>query len=161
VRQIDDHVLDRLPEARRPTRWGAFVEAARSQPEPWFSVTWEDPAALFHLPLAADVAAALVPFLALGDGGLLAWWMRGDETWVVHLGSYGERTVIARDFDTFLGRLCGRTTGLPHLDELPPPEEVPVPPPAFQVAGVSPLPAEAPEEQGRLDQAFAAWVEPS
>jgi hypothetical protein len=158
MRSIDDvSVTAALPPDRVPARWEAFVAAARAQPEPWFAIQHADPGSLHHLPMRAEVRDTVVPFLGLGDGGIVALWLRADDAPVVFIGSDGEREGVAPDFDSFLARLAGRCTGLPHLDELPPPDEVPEPPPAFAVTGVAAASAADPVEKAALDAAFAAY----
>jgi hypothetical protein len=58
-----------------------------------------------------------VPFLVFGDGGLLALWQGA----IVHLGSEGERRVVAASMRDLCARIAKCATGVPELDEAEPP----------------------------------------
>jgi hypothetical protein len=81
-------------------------------------------ARLKHYELDVDAEQHLVPFVALGDGGILAFWFHSPSVPVVFLGGEGEKRVIAIDFEQFVKAASQRKTGLWYLDEADPPVEL-------------------------------------
>jgi hypothetical protein len=76
----------------------------------------KDARALTHEALAPS----LVPFVVLGDGGVVAlWYTNAAEPPVVWVSSDGEHRVVARDVADFVARLGARKTNVPELDEDP------------------------------------------
>jgi len=52
----------------------------------------------------ADLGSFAVPFLRRSDGGLVAFWYRGEPPCIVYIGAHGELEVLAPDFDEFRER---------------------------------------------------------
>ena len=104
-----------------PTAFDAFVEAA-AESDPtrhgWFDIKWTNPA---NFGLGRGAAKTLTPFLRLGGGGIVAFWIREEKAdapaAIVHLDSEGSSAVAAENFDEFLARLAKRKTGVPDIDE--------------------------------------------
>ncbi|HPH64886.1 MAG TPA: hypothetical protein PLF40_04045 [Kofleriaceae bacterium] len=119
-RKIDEaSVLRRVPEgAVLPAKFAGFVAAAGAQ-DPnvhgWFELRWRAPQD-FELTKAA--ATTLVPFMRLGDGGVVAFWFATARVpAVVHFDSEGGRRVVAANFDDFLRRCAQHKTKVDDLDE--------------------------------------------
>ena len=118
-RKIDEaSVLRRVPAgAALPTKFARFVAAAGDQ-DPnvhgWFELRWRAPQ---DFELTKATAATLVPFLRLGDGGVVAFWFAARQPVVVHFDSEGGRRVVAASFDDFLLRCAQRKTKVDDLDD--------------------------------------------
>lgn len=138
-------ILRRLPVERIPPELHRLLEVAAATPleqGPWFVVGWSNPANLLRL--RAEPLRALVPFLRLGEGSVVALWLAEAESPVVLLGSDGECRVIAANVAAFLHVLAAGTTGVPAWTE---------PLPELGTAGVDHAPV--PEA---LEEAFASWL---
>ena len=89
-------ILRRLPPDRVPPallRLAEVAAAARAERPLPFQVGWSNPANLLRL--RGGPLRELVPFLRLGDGGVVAMWLAEAEPAVVLLGIDGECRVIA------------------------------------------------------------------
>ncbi len=111
-------ILRRLPPDRVPPallRLAEVAAAARAERPLPFQVGWSNPANLLRL--RGGPLRELVPFLRLGDGGVVAMWLAEAEPAVVLLGIDGECRVIAVNIEAFLQRLAAGTTGVPSCTE--------------------------------------------
>jgi hypothetical protein len=153
----------RLPRGfAPPAAFGAFVKTA-AQTDParhgFFNVMWSDPS---DFGLRRECRDELIPFLRLGDGGLVAFWKpktgANSETAsnletektppVVHMDSEGQNRVAAVSFDDFLARLALRKTGVPDIDEAAEP---------FPFPKKFPRPSSPVKIPPALRARFAAW----
>jgi hypothetical protein len=106
----EDGLRRRVPRGRDlPARFDEFLKA-----RPPCEVGWTD---LKDRGLKPRAMREAVPFLRLGDGGLVVLWYHAESPAVVHIGGHSERRVIARDFDDFLRGINSRRSGLPDFDE--------------------------------------------
>jgi hypothetical protein len=93
-----DEIRARLPVGRSlPEALESFVHAFHSS-----RVIWDD---LDAFDLKSSASQELLPFLRLSDGGIVSLWYQADPPAVVHLGSEGERRVVAADFSAFVGEV--------------------------------------------------------
>jgi hypothetical protein len=130
----------RVPEGcKLPAPFDEFVRAG-----PPFCVEWTE---LDDFGLKQSAMKEALPFLRLSDGGLVVLWYHAVEPAVVHLGSEGERKVVACDFDNFLKGVTARKSGVPDIDSG---EQ------DFSVPGIDggPDAAELPALQDRFDKWF-------
>lgn len=112
---------ERLPNGfALPAGFDAFVKtAAATNParEGFFDIMWSSPG---ELGFRRECLVELVPFLRLGDGGVVAFWLGKNASAsaaIVHLDSEGQNQVVAANFDDFLARLALRKTGVPDMDQ--------------------------------------------
>ncbi len=98
-----------------PTRFDDFVKRTNGNVDGGlFSVT-ADKASTFGL--TADGARAIVPFLRLGDGSVVAFWATAGKLPIVHYDSERGAQVVGVDFDDFLARVALRKSRVPDIDE--------------------------------------------
>ena len=110
-----DQVRKRIPAGRElPARFDDFLEVDFVKESELFEVWWSD---LTEYELKRSAKKEAVPFLSLFDGGLVAFWYHDAVPAIVHIGSEGERKVVARDFDDFLKGINAKCCGLPDVDE--------------------------------------------
>ena len=108
-----DAIQRRVPEGRTlPKAFTRFAKAATTADD-LFEVTFTSADGLTH----ERLASTLLPFLRLGDGGIVALWYRdAGEPPIVHVDSEGGHRVVAVDFDDFLVRLALGRTGVEDID---------------------------------------------
>ncbi len=119
-------IARRLPKGTGlPAPFAAFARAAAAADTTsggYFHVGWRDPTTL----TPSAIARALVPFVVLGDGGVVAFWIHGEGRLpIVHHDSEGGRRIVAVDLADFVGRLARRATGIAELDDALTPIVVP------------------------------------
>ncbi len=105
-----------LEALRRRVPEGRTLPTALSEVGAFVKLRTKDPRTLTH----EELGRTLVPFLVLGDGGVVALWYRErGEPPVVHVSSEGEHRVVAKDVRDFVARLGAGKTGVPELDDDP------------------------------------------
>ena len=112
-------ITRRMPGGfKLPAGFDAFVRTAAAadlRRSPWFLVTWTNPV---ELELKRDAGQELLPFLRLGDGGAVAFWLGArPHVAIVHFDSEGGKRLVAASFADFLRRLAKRRTGVEDLDD--------------------------------------------
>jgi hypothetical protein len=133
-----------------PTELTAFAKLVVSERGPRhdrMELTWSDPRPLLNAgPRALE---SLLPFLRLGDGGVIALWWHDNDPSVVHCDSEGQVAVVALSFPDFLSRFAHPTPGFAERLEIDAPIDT------------SPLVATARPKRipAALSNAFSAWVE--
>lgn len=95
----------KLPAGRElPAKFDAFVRAAAAK---CVCIEWNDPDPFGFKRTARK---QLLPFLKIGDGGLIALWYHADVPAILHIGSEGQREVIAATFDDYLKEINAKFT---------------------------------------------------
>lgn len=93
-----------------------FLERVAKSGRPYgIGARWTNPASF---DLKSKSAKALVPFLSLADGGVVAFWLRAkDDAPIVHFDSEGGTAVVGADLQEFLLRVGSGRSNVPDLDE--------------------------------------------
>jgi hypothetical protein len=143
-------ITRRLPAGfKLPAGFDAFVRTAAAadlRSSPWFLVTWTDPVGF---ELKREAGRELLPFLRLGDGGAVAFWLGArPHVAIVHFDSEGGKRLVAASFADFVRRLARSRTGVEDLDDREEGKQ------AIVVPGIAAKPAVA---VGPLKKAFARW----
>lgn len=94
----------------------ALVTSPKGPAGDALNIAWQDPTALLNVDKAAR--ADFVPFILLGDGGMIALWKDGEEQRVVFHDSEGQHAVLALSFAEFLVRLAKPSAALLEQVEL-------------------------------------------
>jgi hypothetical protein len=116
--EIDLRSVERqLPKGfRLPDSFRRFADACRKcRPGDlgYFAIKGGKPSEL-----GFEVDGAIAPFIGLPDGGMVGFWFdRPAAPAVVHLGSEGERRLLALSWDQFLAKLAAGKTGVYDLDD--------------------------------------------
>jgi hypothetical protein len=119
-RKIDvESILRRIPRgAALPAGFSRFVSAVAAQDPTvhgWFEVKWRTPQ---DFELKKSASLSLLPFLRLGDGGVVAFWfVQPKKPAVIHFDSEGGQRVVAATFEDFLKRIAKQKTGVGDFDE--------------------------------------------
>ncbi len=113
-------VRKRLPRGRRlPTEFPAFIKLVTSEKGPRADVLrvgTSDPANLLNV--TKEAAAHVVPFITLGDGGIIGLWYRDGDPCVVHHDSEGAHRILAHTFHDFLRMLAAPSPSFRERVEL-------------------------------------------
>jgi hypothetical protein len=116
--EIDLRSIERrLPAGfRLPESFRRFADACRKRRAGelgYFAIKGGDPSEF-----GIDVGEAIAPFFRLPDGGMVGFWFERASAppAIVHLGSEGERRLVALSWDHFLAKLAARKTGVPDVD---------------------------------------------
>jgi hypothetical protein len=113
-----EQIRKKLPAgAKLPSSFGRLMEDKLPVDIRWTS--------LAQYELKSSASKEAVPFLALGDGGIICFWFHGDPAPIVHIGAHGEVEVVAANFDAFLRDINSRRTGISDLDEADEPIRIP------------------------------------
>jgi hypothetical protein len=108
----------RLPDSfELPKSFSALVEECRTAQRGdlgWFAIKYSSPKPL----LGFDPEGALVPFLALPDGGLVAFWFGPKRTVAIAaIGHDGDPKIVGATWADFLYRWSAKKTRIPDLDD--------------------------------------------
>lgn len=142
-----------LPRKRRlPKELGGFAKLVVSERGPRHdlaSFTWTDPRPLLNAD--RNAVESLLPFLRLGDGGVVAlFWHDDAEPSVVHCDSEGQYAVIATSFTDFLARLARPTPDFTERLELDAP---------IDTSSLVPKTRRHERIPAALSHRFATWVD--
>ena len=147
-----DRIRKHLPKGRRLpaelTGFAKLVVSERGARHDLLELTWTDPLPLLN----ADRGAldAMLPFLRLGDGGVIALFWHDASPCVVHCDSEGGAAVIASSFADFLVRLARPTRELLERLEIES---------ALDTAKLVEPGAAKARIPASLSRSFAAWIE--
>lgn len=139
--QTIERIRKKLPaRAKLPASFTRLVGAQLPVDVKWTNLTQYE--------LKSSASKESVPFLQLGDGGLVCFWFHEDTVPIIHIGAHGELEIVASDFDEFLRAINSRRTGLPDLDEADEP---------IHVAGIKKAPVR--KKHAKLQAQLAKWFE--
>jgi len=100
-----------------PTNFDEFVNflSTKSPEYGFFDILWTN---IDKFGLDKKALLELVPFLRLGDGGIVAFWLNTpDSINIIQIDSEGKYCVSASSFDEFIERITLHKTGIFDIDE--------------------------------------------
>jgi hypothetical protein len=107
-----------LPKGAKLPKGFAFfvkkVEKSDASKYGFFNVQWSNPQ---KFGLKKQSLQYIVPFLRLGDGGVVALWLRNpDSIPIVYFDSEGGKIVVSISFEDFLLKVQNHTTKISDID---------------------------------------------